>query len=178
MHIGEGEYEETEAAIRALLAEAGDRTLGAAAAPRGRIETVGHRATPETYLGSARAKGFSPVGPKDGTHDYNAAAPAQLPPSVFSLGGRWRVDRESARAVRGATITARVVGTEVYLVLASEGDRPRRVRVELDGRPIARRRCRRGCPRRHRDRPRQRLYRLVKLDSLGEHVLGLRSTPP
>lgn len=122
VHIGEGEYEETEAAIRALLSEAGERTLGAAAKPRGEIETVGHRATPETYLGSARAQSFSPVGPTDGTRDYKAAAPPDLPQSVFSLGGRWRVDRESASAVRDATITARVVGMKVYLVLASQGN--------------------------------------------------------
>ena len=111
VHFGEGKYEQTEAAIRSLLSEAGDRSLGAAAKPRGRVETVGHRATPETYLGSARAQSFSPVGPKDGTRTYVAAAPGSLPQSVFSLGGRWHVDREAARAVRGATITARVVGT-------------------------------------------------------------------
>ncbi len=176
-HIGEGKYEETEAAIRALLAEAGERTLGGAAKPRGTIESVGRRATPETYLGSARAKGFSPVGPTDGTRDYEAAAASQLPPSVFSLGGRWRVDRESARAVRGATITARVVGMNVYLVLASQGNRPRRVRVELDGEPITARDA--GADVRDgvvtvRD---QRLYRLVKLASPGEHVLTLRLDP-
>jgi len=173
-HVGEGEYEQTEAAIRTLLAEAGDRRLGAAAKARGRIETVGHRATPETYLGSARARGFSPVGPTDGTRDYKAAAPAALRQSVFSLGGRWRVDRESARAVLGATITARVVGKAVYLVLASDGDRPRRVHVDLDGRPIAQADAgedvRDGVVTVHR----QRLYRLVKLDSLAEHVLTLR----
>jgi thiol-disulfide isomerase/thioredoxin len=174
VHFGEGEYKETEAAIRTLLAEAGDARLGAAATPRAVVETVGHRATPETYLGSARAKGFSPVGPRPGTHDYTALAPAKLPQSVFSLGGRWRVDRESARAVRGATISARVVGRAVYLVLSSEGGRPRHLRVELDGRPIA--------PRAAGDDVRdgvltvrgQRLYDLVKLASAGEHVLTLR----
>ncbi len=173
-HVGEGKYEETEAAIRALLAEAGDRTLGGAAKPRGTIETVGHRATPETYLGSARAKGFSPVGPTDGTRDYEAAAPSELPQSVFSLGGRWRVDRESARAVRGATITARVVGMHVYLVLASQGDRPRRVRVELDGAPIAARDAGEDVRDGVVTVRGQRLYRLVKLASPGEHVLTLR----
>ena len=74
----------------------------------------------------------------------------------------------------GATITARVVGGAVYLVLSSDGDRPRRVRVELDGRPIA--------PAAAGDDVRggvvtvrrQRLYSLVKLDSPGEHVLTLR----
>jgi cytochrome c biogenesis protein CcdA/thiol-disulfide isomerase/thioredoxin len=177
VHFGEGEYEETEAAIRALLREAGDRRLGGAARPRGRIESVGHRATPETYLGTARAKGFSPVGPRPGTHDYTAAAPARLRQSVFSLGGRWRIDRESARAVRGATITARVVGGAVYLVLSSTGGqsvRARRVRVELDGRPIARSAAGDDVRAGVVTVRRQRLYHLVKLDSPGEHVLTLR----
>jgi thiol-disulfide isomerase/thioredoxin len=177
VHLGEGEYPETEAAIRALLAEAGERRLGAAAKPRGRIETVGAKATPETYLGSARAQGFSPVGPTDGTRDYTAMTGAKLPQSVFSLGGRWHVDEESARAVRGASITARVVGTAVYLVLSSEGDRPRRLRVLLDGRPIpaalAGADVRDGVVTVRR----QRLYALVKLPSVSEHVLTLRPDP-
>ncbi|HVF78284.1 MAG TPA: cytochrome c biogenesis protein DipZ [Solirubrobacteraceae bacterium] len=173
-HIGEGEYEETEAAIRTLLAEAGDSTLGAAAKPEGKIETVGHRATPETYLGSARAQSFSPVGPTDGTRDYKAAAPSKLPQSVFSLGGRWHVDRESARAVRDATITARVLGRNVYLVLASEGDRPRRVRVALDGRTIAPADAGEDVRDGVVTVRRQRLYRLVTLDAPAEHVLTLR----
>jgi len=176
-HLGEGEYAETEAAIRTLLAEAGTRRLGAPAQPRGKIETVGHRATPETYLGSARAQGFSPIGPTDGTYDYPPAAAADLPQSVFSLGGRWRVDDESARAVHGASITARVVGTAVYLVLSSAGDRPRRVRVLLDGRPIspaiAGADVRDGAVTVRR----QRLYSLVKLDALEERVLTLRFDP-
>jgi cytochrome c biogenesis protein CcdA/thiol-disulfide isomerase/thioredoxin len=174
VHLGEGEYRETEAAIRTLLAESGKRRLGPGARPEGMIETVGHRATPETYLGSARAQGFSPVGPRDGTRDYRPAAAGDLPQSVFSLGGRWRVDRESARAVRGASITARVVGRAVYLVLASQGDRPRRVRVLLDGRPI--RDAQAGAD--VRDGVvtvrRQRLYSLVKLASIEERVLTLR----
>ncbi len=174
VHFGEGSYKETEAAIRALLAEAGDRDLGAAAQPQGRIETVGHRATPETYLGTARAQSFSPVGPQDGVHDYRAAAPESLQQSVFSLGGRWDIDRESARAVLGATITARVVGKAVYLVLSSEGDRPRRVRVELDGRPIRARDAGSDVDGGIVTVRGQRLYSLVKLADLGEHVLTLR----
>ena len=177
VHFGEGEYEQTESAIRTLLAEAGDPRLGQRAEPRGEIETVGHRATPETYLGTARAQSFSPTGPKDGTHDYTAADPERLPQSVFSLGGRWHVDRESARAVRGATITARVYGGAVYLVLSSPGGRsvrPRRVRVALDGRPIspdaAGADVRDGIVTVRR----QRLYSLVRLAAPGEHVLTLR----
>ena len=176
-HLGEGDYAETEAAIRALLAEAGERRLGTAARPRGMIETVGQQATPETYLGSARAQSFSPVGPRDGTHDYEAAAPGDLPQSVFSLGGRWRVDEESATAVRDATITARVVGTAVYLVLASAGDRPRTVQVLLDGKPISPADAGADVHDAAVTVRRQRLYSLVKLDAIEEHVLTLRMGP-
>ena len=174
VHFGEGEYEETEAAIRALLREAGDGRLGATARPRGRIESVGHRATPETYLGTARAQSFSPIGPRAARTTTRRPSRPICAQSVFSLGGRWRVDRESAQAVFGATITARVVGGAVYLVLSSAGDRARRVRVELDGRPItpaaAGDDVRGGAVTVRR----QRLYNLVKLDSPGEHVLTLR----
>jgi cytochrome c biogenesis protein CcdA/thiol-disulfide isomerase/thioredoxin len=177
VHLGEGEYEQTEAAIRALLAEAGRGRLGAAAKPKGTILTSGAKATPETYLGSARAQGFSPVGPTDGTRDYRALRGDKLPQNVFSLGGRWRIDAESARAVRDASITARVVGTAVYLVLSSQGDRPRRVHVRLDGRPISAADAGsdvrdgvvtvRG----------QRLYSLVDVGKVAEHVLTLRLDP-
>ncbi len=173
-HLGEGDYKETEAAIRTLLAEAGKRKLGSAARPEGKIETVGAQATAETYLGSARAQGFSPVGPTNGTRDYTAATPGDLPQSVFSLGGRWRVDDESARAVRGATITARVVGTAVYLVLSSDGGKPRRVRVELDGKPISAALAGADVHGGVVTVRRQRLYSLVKLPKVGEHVLNLR----
>jgi cytochrome c biogenesis protein CcdA/thiol-disulfide isomerase/thioredoxin len=176
-HLGEGKYPETEAAIRTLLAEAGRSRLGVAASPRDVIETVGHRATTETYLGSAKAQGFSPVGPTDGTRNYTAAAGAELPQSVFSLGGRWRVDDDSATAVRGASITARVVGTAVYLMLSSQGDRPRRVQVRLDGRPISAAVAGEDVQDGVVDVRRQRLYSLVKLGSIQEHVLTLRLDP-
>jgi cytochrome c biogenesis protein CcdA/thiol-disulfide isomerase/thioredoxin len=177
VHLGEGSYEETEAAIRALLAEAGHRRLGAPAKPRGEIDTVAGRTSPETYLGTARARGFSPASPRNGTHDYTAAPPSKLKQSAFSLGGRWSIDGESARAVLGATIAARVVGRAVYLVLSSGGDRPRRVHVELDGRPVARADAGDDVRGGVVTVRRQRLYDLVKLDSVGEHVLTLRLDP-
>ena len=176
-HLGEGDYAETEAAIRTLLAEAGTRRIGSAAKPKGMIETVGAHATPETYLGSARAQGFSPVGPSDGTHDYVAARGDALPQSVFSFGGRWRVDAESARAVRGASLTAHVVGTAVYLVLSSEGNRPRHVRVRLDGKPISAADAGADVRGGVVTVRRQRLYSLVKVSSIEDHVLTLRLDP-
>jgi cytochrome c biogenesis protein CcdA/thiol-disulfide isomerase/thioredoxin len=172
-HLGEGEYKETEAAIRTLLAENGRDRLGAAAAPKGAITKIAAQATAETYLGSARAQGFSPVGPADGTRDYHPLRPAKLPQSVFSLGGRWTITPESARAVRGATISARVVGRAVYLVLSSPG-RARRVHVLLDGRPISAAAAGDDVHDGVVTVRRQRLYGLVKVGSTQQHVLTLR----
>ncbi len=176
-HFGEGDYKETEAAIRALLDEVGTRDVGAAARPGRQPATSGQYATPETYLGTARAQSFSPVGPRAGTHDYTPTAPDKLPDNVFTLGGRWAIDRESARAVQGATITARVRGKSVYLVLSSAGDRPRKVRVALNGGPIPRSAEGADVKDATVTVRRQRLYRLVDLARFEESVLSLRLDP-
>jgi hypothetical protein len=79
--------------------------------------------------------------------------------------------------VRSASISARVVARHVHLVLTSEGGRPRRVRVRLDGRAIAPGDAGadvRGAAVTVRG---QRLYHLVGLDAPGEHVLTLRLQP-
>ncbi len=53
-----------------------------------------------------------------------------MPESHFSLGGTWKVDDESATAGIGATLSARVTGKDVYLVLSGPGT----VDVDVDGR--------------------------------------------
>ena len=118
VHFGEGEYDRSEAAIRSLLAER-DGRLGGMAKPHDPF-TISAEATPETYVGSARAQGWLPSKPRDGTHSY--APPASLPTSRFALGGTWRVTPEDATAVRNATLTAHVHARHVYLVLGGGGD--------------------------------------------------------
>ena len=157
-HFGEGDYGTTEAAIRALLKEAGDRNLGGMAG-RQPGEVPGD-STPETYLGASRAERWNPP-PIPGVHDYPGATSA-LPLDHFALGGRWKVDGEQAEAVAHATLQAHVHGKSVYLVLGSRGD----VRVEVDGR-LERTVTVRG----------QRLYTLVQRPRAGEHTLTLRFDP-
>ncbi|HYH87986.1 MAG TPA: cytochrome c biogenesis protein DipZ [Solirubrobacteraceae bacterium] len=174
VHFGEGDDDATEAAIRSLLAEAGAERLGADARV-GAVEKAGQEATPETYLGSARADGWVPGKPENGTHTYRP--PRRLAESRFALGGRWRVDDESAEAVSGATLDANVVGKDVYLVLSSRGGTPRQISVELDGRPI---RAADAGADVHGGRvtvSRQRLYRLVAVGKTGRHRLRLRFAP-
>ena len=93
--------------------------------PGGRV-TAGERATPETYLGAARAEGFT-TPPVVGTR--NDTSSGDVGASEFSLGGTWTVDDESATAGRDAVLRARVLGKDVYLVLSGPGT----VRVTVDG---------------------------------------------
>jgi cytochrome c biogenesis protein CcdA/thiol-disulfide isomerase/thioredoxin len=156
-HFGGGDDATTESAIRSLLAEAGDKNLGAMAG-RQRGEVPGD-ATPETYLGAARAQGWVP-NPFKGTRDYPGVK--SLPLDRFAYGGVWRIDDESAEAGTNATIKAHVHGKSVYLVLGGHGD----VDVTVDGRH-ERTVAVRG----------QRLYTLMQRPQAGEHELELRFAP-
>ena len=173
-HFGEGAYEETDAAIRALLAEAGAERLGAPA--RARVETASRElATPETYLGFERAERFLPTLPRPGTGTYPGVA--ELPPVHFALRGTWNVGGESATAVRGAAIQARVTARKVFLVLSSEDGRPRAVDVLLDGRPVSARAAGADVRGGRVTVREERLYRLLALPEVRDSELTLRFPP-
>jgi cytochrome c biogenesis protein CcdA/thiol-disulfide isomerase/thioredoxin len=173
-HFGEGEYEETEAAIRELLAEAGHRP------GRQRVEVEGEQSsplvtTPESYLGAARADRFlnGPIVP--GTHRYRA--PERFAYDSLAYEGTWRIGHDEATSVRRARLHLVFGARRVFLVLGSRGDAPRDVRVMLDGKPIAARLAGRDV---HDGRAvvrRQRLYRLVELPRAERHLLTLELAP-
>jgi thiol-disulfide isomerase/thioredoxin len=173
-NFGEGGYGETEAAIRTLLVEAGHRDLGRMARGRAIVPSAG-TATPETYLGSKRADGWTPVAPTPGVHAYPGAAGLQL--NEFALRGTWNVTGESAAAVRDAQVEVEFQAAHVYLVLSSRGDRPRAVDVLLDGRPVT---AAASGADAHGGRVTvrsQRLYELVALPSAQQRHLTLRLAP-
>ena len=174
VHFGEGAYEETDAAIRALLAEAGADRLGAPA--RARVEVASDElVTPETYLGYERAERFLPGPPRPGVRRYPGEH--DLPPVHFALSGTWNVTAEAATAVADAEIHARVTARKVFLVLSSKGERGREVDVLLDGEPIqpseagADVRAGRVIVRE------ERLYRLLSLDRVEDLRLTLVMPP-
>lgn len=110
-HAGEGNYEETEKAIRELLHVDGPETDVAAAA------TAGPDQSPETYLGHERAKGYVGETPlASGTHTYTPGADPGT--DEWTLSGEWDVDDEKITATRdGAQLTYHFRGRDVYLVL-------------------------------------------------------------
>jgi cytochrome c biogenesis protein CcdA/thiol-disulfide isomerase/thioredoxin len=164
-HFGEGGEEATEAAIRSLLAENGDRRLGAPVRPRAQQPSAA-LATPETYLGAERAQGWWPDGGLPPGRRTFPAPPSDLPENVFALSGTWTVGHQATTAGRGAGIAVPFSARRVYLVLSSRGDRPREIRVSVDRAPT-RTVTVRG----------QRLYELVDLPRAGRHRLDLSVAP-
>jgi cytochrome c biogenesis protein CcdA/thiol-disulfide isomerase/thioredoxin len=172
--FGEGDYPQTETAIRALLAEAG-YDVGAKSHPTGVI-VPSLQATPETYLGTARAQGWV-NGPKPGLHDYGSNPPAGLGLNDFAYTGTWKIGEQPAQAVANAGIDLEFQAKDVYLVLSSPGERPLAVQVLLDGRPIPAASA--GADVHHAmvTVSRQRLYTLVSLPRAQRHHLSLRLAP-
>jgi len=161
-HFGEGEYDETERAIRTLLREAGRDDLGDRTAARS--ESASATATPETYVGSARAERFvnGPLVDGPRAFEFGEELAAQLPVHHAALDGRWRIEPErSVAAAASSRLHLRFAARKVFLVLGTKGD-AQSVRVRVDGR-------------RHRvvRVTEHTLYELVQLPRAGEHLLTL-----
>jgi cytochrome c biogenesis protein CcdA/thiol-disulfide isomerase/thioredoxin len=145
-HFGEGDYAETEKAIRELLAEAGasvapgkaqgarsegfeDKATGAEAAPDFADVRSG-----ETYIGYSRAENFASPGGvvEDRSHVYQGG---DLKLNEWSLAGDWTVGRERADLNQpGGAIAFRFHARDLHLVLGPGPDgKPVRFRVTLDG---------------------------------------------
>ncbi|MDE2893354.1 MAG: redoxin domain-containing protein [Chloroflexota bacterium] len=197
-HIGEGDYEETEVAIRAALEAVGkdlsDVPFGVDVAVPTRGVTPG-RQTRELYAGWSRNNGSG--GPYAGQEAYFLAGPlvptfySDIPTSdrkhnLWYLQGLWETDRESivharetddledyiALLIRGRT-------ANVVLTVAEDGE-PFNVYVELDGRWLQPDEA--GSHIQWDDDGRSYirvtendLYRLVFLPEWSEHELKLRS---
>jgi cytochrome c biogenesis protein CcdA/thiol-disulfide isomerase/thioredoxin len=171
---GEGDYSQTETAIRALLAEAG-YSVGGMSHPTD-VVTPSEVATPETYLGTNRAQGWR-NGPKSGLHDYGTSVPARLALNEFDYSGTWSIASQPATAVSNAGVDMEFEAKNVYLVLSSEGERPRKVQVLLDGKPIPNSVAGADVHNGALTVTNERLYSLVSLRGDQQHRLSLRFAP-
>jgi hypothetical protein len=89
--------------------------------------------TPETYLNPQRASLLQQL--KLGTADYVYNKGLTL--NQFALNGTWTTTKQYITpADSQATVRGDFQAQHVYLVLTSVGDRPRRVKLLLDGRPV------------------------------------------
>lgn len=115
-HFGEGEYEQTEAAIQALLKEAG--YAPSASISSGSDSTPRVRQTPETYLGWDRLERFSSLPlPTRPNQNYTFAYDEPIPVNAFGYQGQWRLTPEAGVASSDSQLKLRFIGQKVYLVI-------------------------------------------------------------
>jgi cytochrome c biogenesis protein CcdA/thiol-disulfide isomerase/thioredoxin len=140
-HFGEGKTDETEAAIRSLLAENGAMRLAAKAKVRatgaGAAADFASIRSPETYLGTKKTRNFaSPEGLRQGRFTYRLPESYQL--NHWGLAGRWNVEPErSVLQEAGGRIAFKFRARDLHLVLGSSSGRPVRFRVLIDGKAPA-----------------------------------------
>jgi cytochrome c biogenesis protein CcdA/peroxiredoxin len=135
IHSGEGEYAESEEAIRLLLKEAGANLSEEPAFDSMDNEPpISDNQTAETYLGTKRASNYTgqkPLGSKS-VEPFSLAD--NLQQNFWTLGGDWDVKSEDITALSKASIKFKMSAKEVYIVAAS--DKPIPMKVLLNGEPI------------------------------------------
>jgi cytochrome c biogenesis protein CcdA/thiol-disulfide isomerase/thioredoxin len=135
VQFGEGDYKQSEAAVRALLADAGATSLPPPMTASAIMPSAG-LGTPETYLDTQPRQQDFVTKLFPGNRVYPGASGA-LALNQFAFKGPWNASSESITAEGpGASISGAVQAAKVYLVLTSAGNVPRQARVLLDGQPI------------------------------------------
>ena len=173
-HFGEGNYDETERAIRTLLQDSGHTNLGSGARASAQAPSA-DATTPETYLGAARARGWVNGTIHPGNQDFGAP-PADVPVNRFAYSGEWGITDTDATSAGGARIDLEFNARRVFLVLGSP-DRARHVHVLLDGNPIPAKLAAADVRQGQMTIESQRLYRLVDLPAVARHRLSLTFDP-
>jgi cytochrome c biogenesis protein CcdA/thiol-disulfide isomerase/thioredoxin len=126
LHIGEGDYDETERNIRLLLKASGTRALPTDV--RDPDRTPRELRTPESYLGYLRIEAYagSPIRTdRPATYSF----PAALARDNFAYAGSWKVESERIVAGENARLRLHFHARTVHLVLAGQGS----LRVTLNG---------------------------------------------
>jgi cytochrome c biogenesis protein CcdA/thiol-disulfide isomerase/thioredoxin len=134
-HGGEGEYKETEQAIRTLLAENGGSVPEQSSSALSGEVPVSEEQTPETYLGTKRASNYTGM-PNliQGTHKFEPAKLGRV--NQWTLGGTWEVTSEGIIAKEGSMLSFRFGAKEMYTVTANEVT-DKAISVTLNGKPIS-----------------------------------------
>ncbi len=133
-HFGEGEYENSEKVIQALLAE-GSQIINKPINSYSDTTTTSRNQSPETYLGYSRAERFANAKEfkSDEIIQYNIFS--KLSSSTWSLGGLWQISSEkSVSKSSDSILTYKFTAKEVYLVMGSSAKSS--ISISLNGKSI------------------------------------------
>jgi len=183
VHSGEGEYENTEHAIQALLVQDGNSNVpmgvvnpNATGAMAEASQRNGPR-SPETYVGYSRAANFASGEPvHDAAHAYTT--PASLMLNQWGLTGNWTIAAQPATAnAAGAKLTYRFRARDLHLVMGP-GVHPVRIRVRVDGQAPG---ANHGADLNATGEGvvnAERLYQLLRFPNAGEHTFEIEFLDP
>jgi thiol-disulfide isomerase/thioredoxin len=139
--FGEGKYEQSEARIRELLADAGNQIDGERTTVEAHGPEVGadwhNLRSPETYVGHQKAANFQSPGGATTNIPRTYRLPSRLYRNQWALSGEWTVKTEAAALnLAGGRIAYRFHARDLHLILgpAARGTSVR-FRVLIDGQP-------------------------------------------
>lgn len=142
--LGEGSYDKAEQWIQELLSEADRAPVPGglvAVTPQGPSVAADEEnlESPESYVGHAKARGFTSAGGIREDVPSLYRAPAMLPLNSWGLSGVWTVGGEFATlSDKSGSITYRFHARDVNLVLVPPAEgKTVRFRVKIDGAPPA-----------------------------------------
>ncbi|MFZ5391149.1 MAG: thioredoxin family protein [Patescibacteria group bacterium] len=159
-HFGEGQYQETEQAVRQLLG------LTEEMADKPRLDLQDRQVkTPEIYFGLNRLAYLFKEQQADASSKFYDL-PDELPVNNFALGGQWSFNDESAvlQAI-GGRIKITFFAKEIHMVAKSP--KPNLIKIKINGRPVN-----------DVEVSDSRLYTLFSGDQAGENTLEMEISQP
>ncbi len=136
VYAGEGQYKETEQAIRDLLQEGGGPVTAKHASMTSDDVPITTEQTPETYVGVDKQSSYA--GDQAYTFGQQSFTPAAaLGDSQWTLGGTWNLGAENITAGKGAMLTLKASARDVYLVAGSSSSATANISVRLNGKPVS-----------------------------------------
>ncbi|MCW1930046.1 MAG: redoxin domain-containing protein [Candidatus Kerfeldbacteria bacterium] len=134
-HFGEGDYEESEAIIRALLQEDGATTVSEDMVSGDVALPISNLQSPETYLGYERAKNFDNAAQRTANMVATYSNNGTPNNNHWSLNGDWNIqDEKITSASDDAQLSYTFSAKDVYLVITSDEEAD--IAVELGGQDV------------------------------------------
>jgi cytochrome c biogenesis protein CcdA/thiol-disulfide isomerase/thioredoxin len=168
-HFGEGAYDESEKIIQDLLKEAGSE-IGEEGINNPDYQI--NAQTPELYLGYQRIEYLASPERIQQDKDADYSLPKNLRENYFALNGVWNIGAERSMPKRGSVLELNFGAEQVFLVMRPIKS-PGKVKVFLNGKVldqgVSGADVKNGVVTVDTDR----LYKLIKLNSPGEHILKL-----
>lgn len=176
VHFGEGNYEETEKAIQTLLQEAGSTVEQSLTEEHESLPLS--RISPETYLGSLRMEYYYPSSTLK-NDSYVLDNKEVLPANTFTLAGAWQVtDEYSQTNGMTSSLFYNFRATNVYLVMKTATGQSAHATLLIDGKPITTDQAGTDVINGVVTVDNDRLYHLVKLNSVENHILQIKFDSP